>query len=146
MSAIKVVETTTLYKNHGKGIGYWKIELVTLPEGQAGGIITHAKGAGCKEVSSSFQSKPKNVGKANETTPLDQARSEVESRINKQLDKGYVRTQEEALAKPWWKFWSKVHESERGISEGFNRYVIYNDGNLEQLYRQLDGFIERRVY
>lgn len=101
MSAIKVVETTTLYKNHGKGIGYWKIELIELAatdheKAGAGGIITHAKGAGCKEVSSSFQSKPKNVGKANETSPLDQARSEVESRINKQLDKGYVRTEEEA--------------------------------------------------
>ena len=96
MSAIKVVETTTLYKNHGKGIGYWKIELVELSANEAGGIITHAKGIGCKEVSSSFQSKPKNVGKANETSPLDQARSEVESRINKQLDKGYVRTEEEA--------------------------------------------------
>ena len=47
--------------------------------------------------------------------------------------------------KPWWKFWSRTHESERGISEGFERYVIHNDGNLEQLYRQIDGFIERRV-
>lgn len=96
MSAFKVISSKTLYKNHGKGIGYWTIELVELVNGDAGGIIRHAKGKGCKEVTSSFTSSPKNVGKANETTALQQAESEVESRINKQLDKGYVRSEEEA--------------------------------------------------
>ncbi|QYW06500.1 putative DNA ligase [Pseudomonas phage UAntarctica] len=96
MSVIKKVSSTTLYKNHGKGVGYWTIELVELTGGEAGGIITHAKGKGSEEVSSSFISKPKNVGKANETTALEQAASEVESRINKKLDLGYVRTEEEA--------------------------------------------------
>lgn len=33
--------------------------------------------------------KPKNLGKKNETSPLEQARSEVVSGIQKQLDKGY---------------------------------------------------------
>lgn len=37
----------------------------------------------------------KNIGRANETTPLQQAISELNSQVNKLLDKGYKRTQEE---------------------------------------------------
>lgn len=48
-------------------------------------------------------------------------------------------------SRAWWKFWQRPHVSERGISEGFERYVIYNNGTLEELYSQLDGFINRRV-
>ena len=40
--------------------------------------------------------KPKNVGNANETTGERQAEMEAESRVNKQRDKGYFDTEEEA--------------------------------------------------
>lgn len=37
-----------------------------------------------------YEAKPKNVGKANETTAKDQSRSEFDSMVQKQRDKGYV--------------------------------------------------------
>lgn len=40
--------------------------------------------------------KPKNVGRANETTAEQQALSEAASKISKKLDEGYFRTQNEA--------------------------------------------------
>lgn len=41
--------------------------------------------------------KPKNVGKKNETSPLEQARNEVVSSIQKELDKGYFLEGEETV-------------------------------------------------
>lgn len=41
--------------------------------------------------------KAKNIGRANETTPEEQAISEAESTINKKLDKGYFETRDEAV-------------------------------------------------
>lgn len=44
----------------------------------------------------SREAKPKNVGRANETTAEEQAVLEAESRVKKQRDKGYFDTEEEA--------------------------------------------------
>lgn len=45
-----------------------------------------------------FMAKPKNVGRANATTAEQQALLEATSRVNKQIDKGYRTSQEEAVA------------------------------------------------
>ena len=42
----------------------------------------------------------KNIGRANETTPEQQAELEAESRYKKQLDKGYRSTKEELVELP----------------------------------------------
>ena len=42
------------------------------------------------QFSDPYEAKPKNVGKANETTPKEQARSEFDSMVQKQMDKGYA--------------------------------------------------------
>ncbi|MCP4814767.1 MAG: hypothetical protein GY888_19845, partial [Planctomycetaceae bacterium] len=47
---------------------------------------------------SQYEAKGKNIGKANETTPAEQAVLEMESKIRAKLDKGYVRSIEEAKA------------------------------------------------
>lgn len=57
---------------------------------QTSGLLTGRK------VTHEKTATPKNVGKANETSPEEQAKSEVQSIINKKLDEGYFRTIEEA--------------------------------------------------
>lgn len=86
----------TLYKNHGKSIGYWEGSI------REGGLVVmrHAKSKDALPVEQTYQAKGKNIGRANETTPMEQAQAELESRAKKKLDKGYVRTLLEALVPP----------------------------------------------
>lgn len=58
---------------------------LTIAHGQEGGKMT----VKMEKV------KPKNVGRANETTPEQQADLEAQGRIKKQVDKGYRETKEE---------------------------------------------------
>ena len=76
----------TLYKNHGKSIGYWTISITDQAELR----IAHARTLGGKETVRIHPVEGKNIGRANETTRLEQAELELRSRIKKQLDKGYV--------------------------------------------------------
>lgn len=84
---------TILYKNHGAKIGTWEIwtdgELVKSRA---------AKVVGGKHTHNQYVAEGKNIGKANETSPTDQAILEMESKIRLKLDKGYVRTLAEAKA------------------------------------------------
>lgn len=91
---------TILFKNHGKSIGWWRIESEFLGDSadEARLNISYAKSMDGKATSSVVTVKGKNIGRANETTPISQANKEMESRIKKQLDKGYVRTEKEATA------------------------------------------------
>lgn len=76
---------TTLYKNHGKTIGFW--------EGSTDGpwvITRHAKALDAKVVEHRYEAKGKNTGKANETSAEEQAILEVQSKARLKLDKGYV--------------------------------------------------------
>lgn len=79
---------TTLYKDKG----FWSIEVTDNAEL----LIQHAKKLDGKVTSRITPVKPKNIGRANETTAFEQAELEMASRIKKQIDKGYCRTQEEA--------------------------------------------------
>lgn len=85
----------TLYKNHGDAIGYWTVQALA---NDARGVvrIAYAKKLGGQEVVKEYDVERKNVGRANETTFIMQAVFEAQSRVNKQLDKGYVRSLEEA--------------------------------------------------
>lgn len=80
----------TLYKKSSKGkISEWQIWVV----GESGqGIIhiLHGYTDGKKQHDTKIVWKGKNLGKANETTPFEQAVSEAESKWDKQRDKGYV--------------------------------------------------------
>lgn len=81
----------TLYKLHStKQIGSWRIFVV---DGEEYPLIVREA---CKVLGGlpvkTITKVPlgKNIGKANETTPLEQALSEANSKISKQYDKGYV--------------------------------------------------------
>lgn len=80
-----------IYKNHQGKIGTW--------EGWTDGAIVHSRAAkiiGGKAVPHSYEAKPKNVGRANETTGAEQALLELDSKTRLKIDKGYVRTEAEA--------------------------------------------------
>lgn len=91
------LSVTTLYKNHGAKIGYWTGAALATVDG-AEVRLTYAKTMDGKPVTKVDPIVGKNIGRANETTPQQQAMLELESRVNKQLDKGYVRTIAEASA------------------------------------------------
>lgn len=87
-----ILYTANLYKNHGKDIGIWSARAFNDGEVR----IEHSKTLLGKRTEKIYHAEPKNVGKANETTAGEQAVLEVQSRERKQLDKGYVRTLDEA--------------------------------------------------
>lgn len=95
---MQVLSEKTLYKNHGKAIGWWKIEAVQLNETAAGLRITYAKTMDGKVTEKSSSIQAKNIGRANETKPNEQAIAEAQSRVNEQIRLGYVETLEEAAA------------------------------------------------
>lgn len=87
-------QKTRLFKNHGSSIGFWE-GWVDAPNKV---IIQHARLLDGEISRHEYEAKGKNIGKANETSGFHQACLELESRIKKQIDKGYVRTQDEAKA------------------------------------------------
>jgi DNA ligase-1 len=128
MTALTTLKTTsiTLYKSHKNSVGYWKIyaeyhtdnsgrveeeeldhaidfstsfgPLDAAPLG-ARIVIEHAKKEGDSPNQQIIEIKGKNIGRANETTPFKQAQLEMQSRINKQLDRGYTYNLPELGAK-----------------------------------------------
>lgn len=99
---MKVLKEVTLFKNHGGKTGDWKIQAVVAETRElnppAHLVISHTKVIGGAAVTKEVPVEAKNIGRANQTTPAQQAVMELDSRVNKQLDKGYVRTLEEASA------------------------------------------------
>ena len=80
---------TTLYKqNKNKSIQQWSIR--TVPDGKYEVIFGQLGGAMQRQVT---QCTGKNLGKANETTPEQQAELEVQSIITKKRKSGYVDDQ-----------------------------------------------------
>jgi len=91
-----------LFKRHTNGtVGTWEVEVLHV-DGSTLSILrrTAAKIIGGKVVvTDTAFTKGKNIGRANETTHYEQAVSEAESKYNKKLDEGYVKTLEEAQVK-----------------------------------------------
>ena len=82
----------TLYGKDSKGgLRIWSVYTdgsdVVVKHGKLGGKIQEKR----------YATEPKNVGKANETTPEAQAMLEAEAKYVKQLKSGYFPTKEEAL-------------------------------------------------
>lgn len=97
----EILRSQRLYKNHGKAVGWWQVDAVAetrfLHDSPAKLVITFAKTEDGEVVTKEVPIAGKNVGRANQTTPRDQAQAELQSRVNKQLDKGYVYTKEAAV-------------------------------------------------
>lgn len=90
-----------LYKLHTDGkVGSWQVETLLNPDGTATNRFLTTKVLGGKSVETTNQvTKGKNVGRSNETSPLEQATFEAQSKANKKLDQGYVTEKPEAGAK-----------------------------------------------
>lgn len=87
-----------LFKRHTNGtVGSWQI-LVYAAEATIVRIARKVIGGKPVETRTVI-TEGKNIGRANETTPYEQAVSEAESKYNKKLDEGYVKTIEEAQVK-----------------------------------------------
>lgn len=84
----------TLFKNTGTATQVWSIKAV-----DGGFQIVTQRNLNGKEVVKFHPVKQKNVGRANETSIEEQTHLEINSRIKKQFDKGYVETIE-AASKP----------------------------------------------
>lgn len=92
-----------LYKKTSTGaIQTWKIAADPILEGELGlpyAEITTVYGLelGKKQVAKEVIKSGKNLGKANETTPLEQAMAEAQSQWQKKVDKGYVQDVSDAV-------------------------------------------------
>lgn len=81
----------TLYGKASTGkIKEWTVEVISYQNGTAAIETTHGYVDGKKQVDVRDISEGKNIGKANETTPYEQACSEARSAYNKKVDSGYV--------------------------------------------------------
>ncbi|MBE1301798.1 MAG: hypothetical protein GJ680_18085 [Alteromonadaceae bacterium] len=85
--------TQRLFKKHSTGqIGDYLITVVGNDDGSATINRQSTKVLGGKpNISKTIVKMGKNIGKANETTPCEQAVAEAKSKVSKQLDKGYVK-------------------------------------------------------
>lgn len=90
----------TLYKRTSTGkIQMWKIAVEpTFPTKTASIITTYGQKDGKQQTAVDIISDGKNVGKANETTPFEQAQAEAQSQWEKKLKRGYVQNLEDAEA------------------------------------------------
>ena len=81
----------TLYKAHTSGaVGSWSVS-VTGTSDFAKMVVASKKKLDGKAVETPTEyTKGKNAGRANETTPLEQAILEAKSKVKLKLDKGYV--------------------------------------------------------
>lgn len=85
-----------LFKNHGSSVGFWEGWVEVESKDKAHIVLQYARTMDGKVTRKIHPVSPKNVGRSNETTALEQAQLELDSRAKKQLDKGYVERQEDA--------------------------------------------------
>lgn len=83
----------TLFKHHTNGtIGSWTIEVVENPDGSVNlNSIAHKVLDGKPVITPRVITEGKNLGKANETTCLEQAISEAKAKAEKKVKGGYVK-------------------------------------------------------
>jgi len=85
-----MTELPTLYGKSTTGkIKLWKATVTKLGDGTAYLEVEHGYADGKRQHDSRMIEDGKNIGKANETTPYEQACSEARSLFNKKKDEGY---------------------------------------------------------
>lgn len=88
-----MTEFPTLYGKATTGkIKTWKATVTKLGDGTAYLQVEHGYLDGKKQLDSRMIEEGKNIGKANETTPYEQACSEARSAFNKKRDEGYAES------------------------------------------------------
>jgi DNA ligase 1 len=90
---------STLYKKSSQGkIEIWNISVKETEENFGEIITRYGEMGGKLQVTSDVVKKGKNIGRANETTALQQAQSEAKSKYEKKLKDGYIADLEKAKA------------------------------------------------
>lgn len=85
----------TLYGRSTTGkIKQWNVSVDNLEDGSASITVIHGYSDGKKQQDYKVISSGKNIGKANETTPYEQACSEARSALNKKRDEGYSESED----------------------------------------------------
>ena len=143
----------TLYKKNSKGkIQYWHISVIPNPDHSTGYDIYTTYGQKGGKEQETFESifEGKNIGKANETTPKEQAEVEAKSRWTKQIErKGYVENIEDVdkdlrpgaepmLAHRFDKYPDKINYpcAIQPKLDGHRCIAVYDHGNVELFSRQ----------
>lgn len=111
----------TLYKRtQSDGIQTWRMERVENKYRTISGKLDG------KQVTSSWRTaKGKNIGKANETTDVQQAQSEVDSKYTKQRDKGYRESIGGAMdVTDFRPMLAKTYDPEKGLSLPTNKLSV----------------------
>jgi len=87
-----------LYKKTSTGaIQQWKVQVIII-DGDVNIVNQYGQVGGKVQVSKELVLEGKNVGRANETTPIQQGLAQAKARWEKQLKKGYVESIEDAEA------------------------------------------------
>jgi DNA ligase-1 len=88
----------TLYKKTTTGaIQQWDIAVNPSKTGKAAIVTSYGQVGGKIQETVDWITEGKNIGKANETTPQQQAEAEAQSQWEKKLKKGYVQTVTDAV-------------------------------------------------
>lgn len=94
---MKTSEEYTLYARDSKDrVKEWKIQAVPNKNGTASIHISSGLHGGKLSTKTKVITVGKNIGKANETTPFEQAVSELQSKMQKKIDEGYLPSVKEA--------------------------------------------------
>lgn len=95
-------------------IKLWRGEVVDNGDGTASIFVDHGYEGGSIQTEEKVIVEGKNIGKANETTPYEQAVSELKSDWNKKIDQGYVEDKstiaDYSEAEKWLPMLAKVWE------------------------------------
>jgi DNA ligase-1 len=125
-----------LWKKNAIGIGWWEIEV--LDDVNAGIItITHAVTETAAPIAHVERiAEGKNIGRANETNPVEQAVLEAISRVSKQRDKGYVEE------KPHWSdaVTNQLGQLKPMLAQPLDKVVKHLDFEHCFIQPKLDGF------
>jgi DNA ligase 1 len=132
----------TIYKKDTKG----KIRFLTV-SADNGELVQESGIVGGKPIERRSACKAKNVGRANETTPLTQAISEAESKIATKMSEGYFESIDEAenevvvlpmLAKPYDKEAKKVEFPcyVQPKLDGMRCLIVIKDGSVKMFSRK----------
>lgn len=133
---MKVLFEQTLYK----GKGHWTIQAVEEYTGglgpQDGFIISYASTESGKVTTKFNATKGKNKGRSNATTAGTQAVLEAQARVEKQRDKGYVDTREEALSG---EVTNQLGKKRPQLSQPSDKFKGEIDWSTAYLQPKLDG-------
>lgn len=140
-----------LYKRTSTGATQkWSIKVFVEEEGgQEIAVIktTYGQVDGKMQDATEIVREGKNIGRANETTPLEQAKSQAQSMWNKKTDKGYVANRDEvdtggksADVRPM--LAKEFSKREKYLAPGQNVYVQPKLDGIRCIAKKFDGKVE----